>query len=373
MASFEPPLPPLTPDAPEPAPELDVPLPPPLVGLGSPWAPADAENRDRILDWWRMWFRRVFFPWIAAWVAYWAAQWARIIAYLNAWLNYAGEYIEDHAVNGHSWWKTDTPIAPTGTTVVEIIPYDEFRPILIGDLVSDTSTNVVYGIVTALVDDTHAEVTPLGQLRGERGLEGFGWWSTGDTIAHTGTTTVVVDAQGDRLPQVGDFVADQSETTAYGQVVALDPSDEFVVEVEYIGTLQGPPGVAALGAYDVATPSLAPFGDPGDTYQSEMPSQPQMVGAFTVSVSSRAWVRVYASEAYMLADASRDIMTPLNIADDHGCYLDYVGIPGSLFKTLTPGVQFTDLGDGLWLSVVNTNVVAEAIIDVHFDYRIFRE
>lgn len=371
MAPFVPPEPPLEPDDPTPPPELNVPLPPPEVGFGSPWAPADAENRDRILDWWRMWFRRVFFPWIAAWTAYWSAQWARIIAYLNEWLNYAGEYIEDHAVNGHSWWKTDTPINPSAPTVVEIIPFDEFRPILIGDLVSDTSVDIVYGIVTALVDDTHAEVTPLGQLRGPRGLVGFGWWATTTNIAHSGTTPVVLSAGPDRDPQVGDFVVDDSETSSYGQIVTV--TDPTHVVVSYIGDLQGPPGIAAHGVFDFITPPLNPEGDPGDTYQGEMNGMPQMVGAYVLTTDARCWIRVYASEAYMLADADRSILTPLNIADDHGCYLDFVSIPAELSKTLTPGIMFTNIGEGLWLSVQNTDPTDPAEIALHFDYRIFME
>jgi hypothetical protein len=317
-----------------------------------------------------MWFRRVFFPWITAWTEYWAAQWARIIAYLNEWLGYAGEYIEDHAVNGHSWWKTDTPISEAGTTVV-VLPYDEFRPILLGDLVSDTTDDIRYGIVTALVDDTHAEVTPLGILRGLRGFAGTGWWTTATDIAHTGDTDVVITPAADRDPQVGDLVLDSSASVAYGSItVVTDPSN---VTVTFLGTLQGPAGIADVGAFDYTTAALAPKGDPGDTYQGVMVGQPNMVGAYVITTTSRAWVRVYASEAYMLADAARDIYTPLTIADDHGVYLDFVSIPGELDKTLTPGIQFTDIGDGLWLSVLNTNPTTPAAIGIHFDYRIFRD
>lgn len=241
MASFEPPLPPLTPDAPEPAPGLDVPLPPPLVGLGSPWAPADAENRDRILDWWRMWFHRVFFPWIAAWVAYWAAQWARIIAYLNVWLTYAGEYIELHAVNGHSWWKTDDEIDPNTPTVVEIIPYDEYRPLLVGDLVSSTD-NLRYGEIIQVIDDTHALVEYVGELRGLQGFAGNGWWVTPDDIAGSGTTTVIVPLHADRSIQVGDLVVDSSVFNRYGIVTEVTDPLTGEVEVDYQGTLRGSDG-----------------------------------------------------------------------------------------------------------------------------------
>jgi hypothetical protein len=456
MPPFVPPEPPIEPDAPTPPPELNVPLPPPEVGFGSPWAPADAENRDRILDWWRAWWRRVFFPWIAAWIAYWAAQWARIIAYLNEWLGYAGEYIEDHAVNGHSWWKTETTINRGGETVVEIVPADEFRPLLVGDLVSDTSIDVAFGQITlvidathaiveyigdlrgltglswwttetpinasgttdvilpsypgrhpqigdlvsdnssslrfgqviAVTDDTHVTVTPLGVLRG---LAGFGWYTTDDDIAHTGTTDVVLLSGPPRPPQLNDLVVDNSASSAFGEIVAI--ADDTHVTVAFVNTLQGPQGIqgiqgiqgevgpigpegpqgpdgiASLGVFDVSTGVLAPEG----VYQAEMAGQPNMVGSFVIVTDYPAWVRVYASEAYMLADAARDILTPLNIADDHGCYLDFVSISAELSKTLTPGIMFTDIGDGLWLSVQNTDPDDPLDISVHFDYRIFRE
>ena len=353
-------MPPFVPPEPPEPPTLNVPLPPPEVGFGSPWAPADAENRDRILDWWRAWWRRVFFPWLAA-----------FLAWLQAWLDSAAEYITKHAVNGHSWWHTTTPIDPNAPTVVEIVPFDEYRPILLGDLVSDQSTNVVYGIVTALVDDTHAEVTALGQLRGPRGLVGFGWWATETPIAHTGTTPVVLEVDPTREPQVGDFVVDDSETHSYGQIVAV--ADPTHVTVQYIGDLQGPPGIAAFGTFDLDTPTLSPYGDPGDTYQGVMEGMPQMVGAYVLTIDWPSWIRVYASEAYMIADQDRLPETPLDIADDHGCYLDFVGIPEELTKTLTPGIMFSDIGDGLWLSVKNLDINDPAPVAVHFDYRLFKE
>lgn len=432
MAEFDPPEPPFVPDAPTPAPTLNVPLPPPEVGFGSPWAPADSENRDRILDWWRMWFRRVFFPWIAAWIAYWWDQWKRLADYLNEWMSAVDEYITLHAVNGHSWWKTTTTIATTGTTLVEITPYDQYRPILIGDLVSDTSEAVSFGQVVVLVDDTHAEVEYIGTLRGLeglswwitstpinasgttdvvlpsypgrrpqvhdlvsdessslrfgqvtavtddthvtvtplgtlRGLAGFGWFTTSDAIAHTGTTDVELTSGPARDPQLNDLVVDDTPESAFGEVVAV--IDSTHVTVAFVNTLQGPPGIAEDGSFTFTTPSLAA----GTAYQGQMADQPQMVGAFTVSGDQPAWIRVYASEAYMTADENRAINTPLNIADDHGCFLDFVGIAPELSKTLTPGVQLCDLGDGVWISITNTDPTTPQIITVHFDYRIFRE
>jgi hypothetical protein len=365
---FVPPEPPLEPDAPEPSPPLVVPAPPPEVGFGSPWAPADAENRDSILDWWRAWWLRVFFPWIARWVDYWAAQWARIIAYLNEWLTYAGQYIEDHAVAGFSWRRTDDEIVPNATTLVEIIPADEFRPLLVGEYVSDTTREVNYGRIVAVVDATHAEVEWIGVLLG---LPGYGWWTTTTEIESAGTTDVVLVAGPDREPQVNDLVVSTAESDNYGQVTVV--TDATHVTVAFIGSLRGPAGVADLGSFDLTTPSLSPYGDVGDTYQGQMTPFPQMVGAFVLTTDWPCWVRVYASEAYLLADAARLPETPLTIADDHGCYLDFVSIPDELSKTLTPGIMLTDIGSGLWLSIVNLDVNDPAAISVHFDFRTFRE
>ncbi|MGB5084577.1 MAG: hypothetical protein WBO09_08190 [Methylocystis silviterrae] len=348
---------PFVPPEPPDPPTLAVPLPPPEVGFGSPWVPADAENRDRILDWWRMWWRRVFFPWLAA-----------FLAWLQAWLDAAAEYITLHAVNGHSWWKTDTPIIPETTTVVEIIPADEFRPLLIGDPVSDTTREVNYGQIIAVVDATHAEVQWIGSLLG---LPGYGWWSTVTEIIPAGTTAVVLTVSADRIPQLNDLVVTTAATSTYGRIITVTDSTHVVVE--YLGSLRGAPGIADLGFFDLTTPTLAPYGDPGDTYQGQIVPFPQMVGAFVLDTDWPCWVRVYASEAYLLADVSRLPETPLNIADDHGCYLDFVSIPSELSKTLTPGIMFTDIGAGVWLSIVNLDINDPAAVAVHFDYRIFRE
>ncbi len=172
MSDFPPP--PFEPDAPTPPPSLTVPLPPPLVGEGSPWAPIDAENRDHILDWWRMWWRRVFFPWIIAWIQYWADQWARLATYLNTWITAADAYIVEHAIAGYSFRTTATDIAGTGTTDVVFTSIDvDHRPIVLGDLVLDQSADGNWGIVTVLIDDTHATVQFLGSLRGPQGIQGI--------------------------------------------------------------------------------------------------------------------------------------------------------------------------------------------------------
>lgn len=435
MAQFT--YPPITPD-PDPAPlSPTIPLNPPMVGEASPFDHVDGQNRDLILESIRAWVRNQLRAWTTAWQAY-LVYWLKLVEdWLNAWAQAADEYITAHAISGYSWRTTATPIAATGTTTVEILGVDqEFRPIVVGDLVSDETQYLRYGIVTIVVDPTHATVQFLGELRGLtghgwwvtatpisatgtttvtltpesdrlpqvndlvsdqssalrygiivavnsptsvdvnplgilRGLPGFGWWETATPIAHTGTTDVVLSSGPDRSPQINDLVIDETSEVAYGEITAV--TDDTHVTVAYVGTLQGPPGIAATGVFDFTTPVLQPNTVAGDTYQGQMAAMPQMVGAYVLTTNDRSWVRVYASQAYMLADAARDILTPLNIADDHGCYMDFVGIPAELSKTLTPGIMFTDIGDGLWMSVVNTDPVNPAAIDIHFDYRIFRE
>ena len=150
MASFTPPTPL------DPPPQV-VPEAPPIVGVGSPWTPADGENRDRILDWWRAWFHRVFFPWSV-----------KTTDDLNTWVVDASEYIDLHAISGYSWRKTDTPIATGGTTTVELT-IAQYHPIMVGDLVSDTTLESNYGRITSVVDTTHADVEWVGSLQGEPG------------------------------------------------------------------------------------------------------------------------------------------------------------------------------------------------------------
>jgi hypothetical protein len=424
--------PPIDPE-PDPAPlSPTIPLNPPMVGDASPFDHVDGENRDLILESIRSWVRHQLRAWTTAWQSYLVYWLALVEAWLNGWATAANAYITEHAVAGYSWRTTATAIAPTGSTNVTITDIDANRPIVVGDLVSDQSLSIVYGIVTAVIDATHATVQALGILRGLaghgwwttataisatgttvvaiaadaarvpqvddfvsdessslrygqitavgsptsvtvaplgvlRGLAGFGWWTTETPIAHSGTTAVVLASGPDRAPEVNDLVVDGTDQSAYGEITIV--TDSTHVTVAYIGTLQGPPGIADLGAFDFATPSLAA----GAAYQGEMVGQPAMVGAFTVSAGSRSWVRVYASQSYMIADEGRDILTPLNISADHGCYLDFVAIPDELSKALTPGVQITDLGSGVWLSVTNTDVADPAAIAVHFDYRIFRE
>src|ERR1700712_2055666 len=82
MAQINPPTP-FDPDAPINPPSMTAPMPAPLVGVATPWAPADSENRDQILNWWRMWFKQIFFVWTADFIGYWQVQWERLSVYLN--------------------------------------------------------------------------------------------------------------------------------------------------------------------------------------------------------------------------------------------------------------------------------------------------
>lgn len=231
MSDFPPPFVP---------PSLTVPYPPPEVGEGSPWAPVDAENRDRILDWWRAWWRRVFFPWLAS-----------FIAGLNTWLADVEAYIIAHAIAGYSLRITSDPINATGTTDVEITVGEdvEFRPLVVGDVVLDQTTDSRFGVITAVIDDTHATVQVLGTVKG---YPGHGWWLTASTIAHTGTSAVVLTAETDRVVQLNDLVLDESASSAYGIVTAI--TDATHVTVAFVNTLQGPQGIPG---------DPGPQGDPG--------------------------------------------------------------------------------------------------------------
>ena len=243
MAPFE--YPPLTPD-PDPSPlSPTVPLNPPMVGEASPFDHVDAQNRDLILESIRAWVRGPLRSWTRAWQDYLTYWLALVSDWLNLFVTEADAYITEHAISGYSWRTTVTPINPTGTTVVTIsVPDPEHRPLAIGDLVSDESADLRYGMIVALIDDTHATVNSLGILRG---LAGFGWWKTATAIAHSGTTAVVLAADATRKAQVNDFVVDSTTTAAYGQItVVTDPTH---VTVAYQGTLQGPSGGGGGGGW----------------------------------------------------------------------------------------------------------------------------
>lgn len=248
MASFD--YPPLTPD-PDPAPlSPSIPLNPPMVGEASPFEHVDGQNRDLILESIRAWIRTVLLRWTKAWQDYLVYWLALVAAWLNEFVTEADAYITEHAISGYSWRTTVTPINPTGTTAVTIVVSDpDHRPLAVGDLVSDQSPNTRYGIITALIDATHATVTPIGILQG---FPGFGWWPTVTAITHSGTTAVVLIVDPTRAPQVNDLVLDNSASAAYGKVTIV--TDATHVTVAFIATLQGPQGIQG---------DPGPQGDPG--------------------------------------------------------------------------------------------------------------
>jgi len=192
-----------------------------------------------------MWWARVFFPWVVAWTLYWDTQWQRLAAYINTWIAAADEYITEHAISGYSWRTTATPINPGGATNVTITA-DVARPLVVGDFVSDQSANTRYGVITAVIDATHATVEYLGSLGGAVGLTGHGWWPTATAIAHAGDTAVILAAETDRAPQPGDFVVDQTDTHAYGLItVVTDPTH---VTVSFVGVLSAATGGGVVDA-----------------------------------------------------------------------------------------------------------------------------
>lgn len=421
---------PWAPDNPPSQPTLTVPEPEPRVGEGSPWAPADGENRDHILDWWRAWWRRVFFPWLAAFVQWILDILQDLADYLNSWIHSVDVYITQHATSGHNiWltrtpinhtgttdviipesgvsngvqvphvddlvldsttsrtlavitavtddthvtvspdgviggntlWTTGTPINTTGTTDVTLTPIGTRYPQL-GDWVSDASDNLRIGIITNITDATHVDVTPYSTMRG---MVGLGWWITPVTLNTTGATDVTITGTDQHPPQLNDLVIDTTVDATWGTITAI--TDNTHVTVTAVGSLRGPAGIADSQTITITTPQLAAQA----AWTGHVTDFPQMDGAFQLTVSSRAWVRVYASQAYMQADATRDYMTPINIQNDHGCYLDFYGTPDELSKTLTPGIMISDIGDGIWVSIVNTSG-QPAIITAIFQTRIFR-
>jgi hypothetical protein len=147
----------------------------------------------------------------------------------------ADAYITEYAVAGLSFRTTETPIAPEGTTNVVLIVSDAARPVVVGDLVLDSESDGNYGIVTAVIDATHATVNYVGTLRGPIGLS---WRTTATDIAGAGTTDVVL-APGFAL---GDLVVTTQVDSNYGMITAL--IDATHATVAYQGSLRGAVGPA---------------------------------------------------------------------------------------------------------------------------------
>lgn len=337
MASFTPPDPPFVPDDPTPPPTLSVPLPPPEVGEGSPWAPADSENRDRILDWWRMWFRRVFFPWIAAFTTWLDTQWNRLATFINTWITAADEYITEHAIAGYSFRVTSTPIAPEGTTNVEIAEGldAEHRPLVVGDLVLDETDESNYGVITVVIDDTHATVQYLGSLKGRAG---HGWWVTATPISAVGTTDVVLSAESDRLPQVNDLVSDESSALRYGIITVV--ADATHVTVSPLGVLRGLPGFGWWG-----TTTVIAHGGTTDVVLSSGPDRvPQINDLVVDETASSAY-----GEITVVTDATHVTVAYINT------------LQGPAGTNGTNGTDGSDGAPGVVQSVVaGTNVTVDS-------------
>lgn len=243
MAEFT--YPPLTPD-PDPSPlSPTIPLNPPMVGEVSPFDHVDGQNRDLILEAIRAWIRGPLRSWTTAWQTYLVYWLALVAGWLNTFVTEADEYITEHAIAGYSWRTTATPIAATGTTTVTLTVDTNLRPLVLGDLVSDPEPDTRYGIISELVDDTHAVVTPLGQLQGNTG---YGWWVTVTPISASGTTDVVLPVETDRVPQVGDLVSDESSALRYGQITVI--IDATHATVTPLGVLRG---LAGFGWWTTTT------------------------------------------------------------------------------------------------------------------------
>ena len=244
MASFT--YPPIEPN-PDPSPlSPTVPLNPPMVGEASPFDHVDGQNRDLVLESIRSWVRNQLRGWTTAWQDYLIYWLALVTTWINGFNTAAEAYITEYAIAGYSWRTTNTPINPSGTTEVVINDVDPTRPLAIGDLVLGISTAqdapTYYAEITSIIDTSHVIVTYLGYFQG---LPGNGWWTTTTTIAHTGTTNVVLTATESRTVQIGDLVLDNTPAGAYGEVtVVTDPTH---VTVLFVGTLQGPVGPAGPG------------------------------------------------------------------------------------------------------------------------------
>lgn len=247
MASFD--YPPLTPD-PDPSPlSPTIPLNPPMVGEASPFDHVDGQNRDLILEAIRSWIRHPLRDWTTAWQNYLVYWLALVSAWLNDFVTAADEYITEHAISGYSWRTTATNINPTGTTTVTFTGVDtDHRPLIIGDLVSDQSYTKQYGVITSVVDASHAVVQSLGFLSG---LNGHSWWPTATTINPATPTVVTLTPEAGRPPQIGDFVFDGSTYITYGKITHV--TDDSTVTVTPIGSLRGLSGFGWWTTTDVIT------------------------------------------------------------------------------------------------------------------------
>lgn len=246
MAQFDPEPPPL--DLPV-APDVlspNIPLNPPMVGEASPFIHVDGQNRDIILESIRTWVRVSLLPWTTSWQVQLTDWETDAETKLNAWMVLADAYITEHAISGLSVRTTATAIAGAGTTNVVFTDVDEeHRPLVIGDLVLSQSIDGNYGIITALIDATHATVTYLGSLRGPQGIAGLSFRTTATPIAGAGPTIVeVIGVEPTHPLAIGDIIltTDVSGNFGYGNGLI----DDTHIQVGYLGTLRGPQGIQGV-------------------------------------------------------------------------------------------------------------------------------
>jgi hypothetical protein len=216
-----------------------IPLNPPMVGSVNPFVHVDGNNRDLILEAIRTWIRVSLLPWTTSWQDQLTEWESDVETQLDAWMVLADAYITAHAISGYSFRPTVTDIAPAGTTNVVLANVDEtFRPVVVGDLILDGSPDSNYGIVTVVIDATHATVVFVGTLRG---LPGLSWRLTATPIAPEGTTDVVLAADAVRPFSAGDLVLDTTADGNFGIITVI--IDATHVTVTYAGSLIGPQGI----------------------------------------------------------------------------------------------------------------------------------
>ena len=154
----------------------------------------------------------------------------------------ADEYIALNAVNGHSWWKTDTPITLNANTNVLLV-VDPYRPRIIGDLVSDTTENTNYGRVVAVIDDANATVEYIGSIRGASGSDAVADPAVAELInTSTSDTRTALEATFDAKRTVNlitDYGADPTGTIAAN--TALQSAFDYLAANDG-ATLYVPPG-----------------------------------------------------------------------------------------------------------------------------------
>lgn len=236
----------------------NIPLNPPMVGTADPWRHVDGQNRDIILESIRTWVRVSLLPWTTLWQTQLTDWETQAADQLNAWMELADAYITEYAVAGLSFRTTATPIAGAGTTNVVLAVTDAARPVVVGDLVLDEAVDGNYGIVTVVIDATHATVEYVGSLRGPQGVAGLSTRLTVTDIAGAGATNVVLTADDVRPFALNDLVITTQPDSNYGLITAL--IDDTHATVTYMGSLRGATGAmgpAGTNGHDGVMTSVA--------------------------------------------------------------------------------------------------------------------